>query len=69
IYPNPVVDILYANDVQEFTIYTSSGQLIKNYKLNQKQSSVDLSDIEKGIYFVRMINFDQEISSQTLLKK
>jgi hypothetical protein len=68
IYPNPVVDILYANDVQELFIYNVAGQEVKSYKFNQTQASINLSDLEQGIYFVRMISSANEIVNKTLLK-
>ena len=57
-YPNPTSNVL--NIKSEFTfdyvIYNNLGQGVKKGKHNGTNSSVDISDLEKGIYFIRAIN-------------
>lgn len=60
VYPNPTSDILYisnqANEMLKITILSSLGKPVKTVQSNQGITSVDLSDLSKGIYMVKMLN-------------
>jgi len=60
VYPNPTSDNLYisnsANDQLEITVLSSLGKSVKSLQANQGVTSVDLSDLPKGIYLVKMLN-------------
>lgn len=62
INPNPVSDVLTinmnSNSAQEYTLrlFDANGQLIKNHSLKSTQSSIDLSDMTSGFYFVQIAN-------------
>jgi hypothetical protein len=65
VYPNPTSDNLYisnpANERLEITILSSLGKPVKFVKSNQGVvTSVDLSDLPKGIYMVKMVNKTSE---------
>jgi len=64
VYPNPTSDNLYisnpANERLEITILSSLGKPVKSVKSNQGVTSVDLSDLPKGIYMVKMVNKTSE---------
>lgn len=56
VYPNPVHDILKINSneaVQSFEIYSSAGQLIKTGSLSLEKSSVDVSQLNRGVYYIK----------------
>jgi len=60
VYPNPTSDNLYisnpANEQFEITVLSSIGKPVKSMQANQGVTSVDLSDLPKGIYMVKMLN-------------
>lgn len=73
IYPSPLSSSLTISNtrysIQEINIYNPTGQL--NYTLNNidaHHSSIDLSFLEKGIYFIK-IKYDNEgVSIQKIIK-
>ena len=38
----------------EATVFNSSGQIVRTLKLQNQVNNVDLSDLSKGIYFVKL---------------
>ena len=61
LYPNPVVDVLNIKVTADLiganaTLYSLLGQELMSFKHNEIQSSIDLSQFDKGIYIVRLEN-------------
>lgn len=58
IYPNPVKDILILNydgaESIQVQLYDAIGRLIKNQQLTYGTNTVDLSELSKGIFFVKV---------------
>ena len=59
IYPNPstgFVNIVMPSSEKntEATVFNSSGQIVRTLKLQNQVNNVDLSDLSKGIYFVKL---------------
>ncbi len=50
IYPNPASRMLYFNGMQDIAIYDASG---KRIRVERQVSSIDIIDMESGVYFVR----------------
>ncbi|MEM9920181.1 MAG: zinc-dependent metalloprotease [Bacteroidota bacterium] len=59
ISPNPFNDLinidLPSDDIQTL-IYSSTGQLLYDQVLSHGQHSIDLKEVENGIYFVKMLD-------------
>ncbi len=57
IYPNPVNDFLNIetnfNEITNYTIKNISGQKVQNGQVN---SSINVTNLEEGIYFIEIIN-------------
>lgn len=53
IYPNPANDYLKVNREGELTIYDLSGRLVKSQTV-EAVNSVSVSDLNNGIYFVKV---------------
>ena len=71
LYPNPVNDTLNIDSQEEITqlsIFNVLGKLVKTIQPNKTTSSIDLSDLETGIYMVK-IEADTKISTQKIIKK
>lgn len=69
LYPNPNEGLmtLYAGSViDELSIYTTNGQLIKSLNVNSAQTSLDLSEYGAGIYMIKL-NSGEEIGWQKVI--
>ncbi len=54
IYPNPSNGVLNFSNSYEFVeIYSSTGKLMKQY---QNSRTIDISSLQKGVYFIRIRN-------------
>ena len=70
-YPNPVVNQLNLNsdqNIQEVKIFSTTGQLVQNQKLNGKKSSVNLSDLKPGVYVVQVVT-EKGVETLKVVKK
>ncbi len=57
IYPNPVTSNLLIDNLQlnaEIHIVNLSGQILKNIKANSISENIDLTELQNGIYFVKI---------------
>ncbi len=57
VYPNPAKERLYINTslpIKELTICNLLGQEIKKYNMTEKTSSIDISGLKEGVYFVKL---------------
>ena len=58
-YPNPATDYLYWNNINgdnlnsEISVYNQVGQRVKYF--NSKQSSMNVSELNSGIYLLEVI--------------
>lgn len=64
IYPNPASDILnIAVDKEaELVIYNATGKEIKRFSASQSNSTIDISEIPNGIYFVVVDGHAQKLT-------
>jgi hypothetical protein len=60
VYPNPTSDNLYisnpANELLEITVLSSIGKPVKTLQSKLGVTSLDMSDMPKGFYVVKMYN-------------
>lgn len=75
IYPNPVKDVLYLNldaskHITRIEIHNVVGQKVKSVALEDglKSVAVPLSDLKKGMYFIRMFSSGREVATKTFSK-
>jgi hypothetical protein len=57
VFPNPIVDFLSINnssEINEIEIISALGQRIILLKINQQQTTLDLSILTSGIYFLKL---------------
>jgi hypothetical protein len=57
ISPNPVIDFLSistTSDINEMEIISIVGKQILSVKVNQKETTLDVSTLQKGIYFLKL---------------
>lgn len=57
-YPNPVKDVLNietaSRKMNDASIYSMDGKLIRNVKLSGNNSQINMSDLQSGVYLVRV---------------
>jgi endonuclease I len=69
-YPNPTNgNIIYfkTNEKTTVTIYNVLGQLVKSAKITESKNSIDISNLSKGIFIIKM-NIDNTYISKKLLR-
>ena len=74
IFPNPVHDLLEIEqeidlDVEVYTIYSISGQRMMSGDVDDISISVDVSDLEKGMYVLQLIDRLGEVFSSKFIKQ
>jgi hypothetical protein len=69
IYPNPVQEVLNLAHIREFALFNSSGQEIMQLQLNAEIQSMQLTELDAGIYFIRYTGINGVVESTTLIKK
>ena len=47
-------------------ISNSVGQLVRNISLNNHQTTIDVSNFDNGIYFLKIFNADKSIAIQKI---
>lgn len=55
VYPNPVISVVYVEQEKagaDYNIFTSEGKQVKTGVLGKGQNAIDVSSLEKGIYFL-----------------
>jgi hypothetical protein len=61
LYPNPVqneltISIANIDNLTEIIILNVLGEIVEKYDLNSNQKSINVSNLDNGIYFIRMEN-------------
>ena len=71
LYPNPASDYFTLNtDTAKVQIYSITGQLVKNFNtIESKEHQFNISDLSKGVYFVKAFNDNNEVQVMKFVKK
>ena len=70
VFPNPMTDVLNITSIENASafIYDLSGKEILKINIQQGTTSVDVSELQRGIYFLSIINLNTS-STQKIIKK
>ena len=71
-YPNPVTDILNISNKQEIDnvmIYSVTGQLQMQQKVNGKSVQLNLSKLSAGLYIVKILDKSSKTQTVKVIKK
>ena len=72
-YPNPVVNELtisgLSTDKNSIQVYAYNGKLLKTLETIEKESKLDFSRYADGVYFIRIVNSDNNYSIKKIIKK
>ncbi|HOK75763.1 MAG TPA: T9SS type A sorting domain-containing protein [Bacteroidales bacterium] len=73
-YPNPTSNYLVLN-IEEFEIlnlsyqlYDIQGKLLKNEKITGNQTSIEMSNLIPGTYFLKVIQANKEVKTFKIIK-
>ncbi|WP_309641430.1 T9SS type A sorting domain-containing protein [Flavobacterium sp.] len=72
IYPNPTRDFLNVSVIQEIdsvVIYNALGQEVMAQSLNANEVKIDVSDLQQGIYILKVFNNKGEAFMKRFIKK
>jgi len=62
LFPNPATNLLniefenYNNEIIGMEIFDITGKLIKNNQLTNSKSKISLDNMQKGVYFIKLVN-------------
>jgi hypothetical protein len=73
VYPNPVKDVCFVRNFSEnisskILLTSITGQVLREYILTDKKTSLDLKDLQKGVYLLKFKNDEDQIFTTKLLK-
>ena len=70
VYPNPARNVLYIENGENTTaiIYSITGQEMGQYRLDGQLNEINVSNFESGLYVIRIIGDNNEVSTQKFLK-
>ncbi len=69
IYPNPVRDILNIQsdeNLKQIEIYDLTGKLIQTYKISEKSIQLNVEQLNKGVYVVKIITESSSVSKKII---
>jgi hypothetical protein len=76
LYPNPAQDRVMIQLDSDYTIgqlqveiYDVTGKIVMNHSATTHLSSIDLSGMEKGVYFVRVTDNGNALNTSKLILK
>jgi hypothetical protein len=72
VYPNPAENIINFNNLNqivEYRIYNASGQVLITSKMAQSETSIDVSALMPGLYFIQLCSEKGENKTTQFYKK
>lgn len=72
LYPNPTTGIFQIQTqekIRSISVYNTIGQKVSFNSLNQENTSIDISNLTSGTYFVEIILNDKTIKRHKVIKK
>lgn len=70
VYPNPVTDAFAVSiDTKKIEIYNVTGQLVKTFTNTFSDESLSVSDLQKGVYLVRVMDNNNNQATKKFIKQ
>ena len=72
LYPNPAEDVIYLKSplkIDRVNIFDLQGRLVKQFEFFRGQTSLDVSDLESGVYLMEIINGNEILMHQKIIIK
>ncbi len=71
IFPNPASDkitIKSSSEIKQVEIYNQVGQIVQQIKTNDNVSTLDVSEFEPRIYFIKVFSHDNIITQKLVIE-
>lgn len=73
VYPNPAVDgnvtvAVADGEMAQVAVYNSAAQLVKSVATAESTLTLDVSDLQAGIYYVRVTTADKAYTQKLVVK-
>lgn len=73
VYPNPTNDLLYIqtndSDVTNYELFNLNGEVVySSSELIDGLNSVDMSELEQGIYLLKLTHLDESVETKRIVK-
>lgn len=72
VYPNPsngIVTVNSSNVISKITIINVLGEVVKSITVDSKQVIVDLTDLKSNVYFIQVIDTNNQTSIRKIVKE
>jgi 1,4-alpha-glucan branching enzyme len=70
IYPNPAKNsFAISQDVSKVEMYTITGQLVKRYAAVNSNQQLDITNLEKGLYLIKITDENGKILTKKIIKE
>jgi hypothetical protein len=73
VYPNPVSDGIFTLSLEkslpsEVVIYNVKGQIVKSQQIDNKVNTINVEDLESGVYFVEIKNVEGKYLNKIIIQ-
>lgn len=73
-YPNPATDFITielpgANSINEIEILDATGRLVKQQKVQQNKTSINIADLNAGLYLIKVLDDKSQLHTLRLIIK
>lgn len=71
VYPNPASDNLHitsSENTTDITVYNMLGQKVKQVKVNSNESTIDVSNLTSGTYFILANTANGSVTEKIIIK-
>lgn len=74
VFPNPALDFINLSlenaemKGMSYTLIDVMGKIITQHKLNNRQTSISMKELDSGIYFIKVLNNNREVKIFKIIK-
>jgi hypothetical protein len=71
-YPNPANDLFYLKGINKNSnveVINLTGQIVKRFNQTAPESPLNIEDLAKGVYTIKIVFEDNQSKIQKLIKK
>lgn len=71
LFPNPATDIFYLEsdiDLSKIQIFNMVGQLVGTYEVDAQTIALELTSLDSGVYFVKILTKDFELTKRLVIR-
>ncbi len=71
LFPNPATDVFYLEsdiELSKVQMFNMVGQLVGSYETDSKAIAVDLTGLDSGVYFVKILTNEFELTRRLIIR-